>query len=352
MQSSLLPLRRRVAPLITLLFLAPFIIEILWGSTHITILYVFIPEVGVYGCAALIIRALVRYQHKGWTTILILGIAYAIAEECVILQSSLYPLFAADPQHIYGRALGINWIYLLFSMGYESVWSIVLPIQLTELIFPDRRNDPWLGKPGMIIAAICFFLASFVAWYSWTQITVPRYYPQSHYQTPLLTILIALIAIAVLATIALGSRLSSLPMHNSTRTAPHPWLVGIVTFVLGLSWFAQLYLHYGLFPAFPVAIAVVLILAWAAGTFLLIRYWSSGQGWSDAHRLALIFGALIASMLAGFQLSGITLPIDFIGKLILNVIAILALAYLSWRIHQRKTAHPVGMPFTSPSNDN
>ena len=41
------------------------------------------------------------------------GIAYALAEECVILQTSFYPLFA-NPQHIYGRTLGVNWIYLLW----------------------------------------------------------------------------------------------------------------------------------------------------------------------------------------------------------------------------------------------
>ncbi|HEY7420101.1 MAG TPA: hypothetical protein VH593_33290 [Ktedonobacteraceae bacterium] len=337
MQSSLLPARRRVAPVVTLLILAPVLAEILFGSTHITALFVLIPEIGAYGCGALIIRALVRYQHKGWTTILLLGIAFAIAEECVILQTSLYPFAAADLQHIYGRAFGVNWIYLLWAVGYESVWAIVLPIQLTELIFPERRDDPWLGTRGLIIAGIFFLLASVVAWYTWTHF-VPRLYPGLHYHPSLLTIIIALVVIAALVAVALGSRSPSSPVQSNTRTAPQSWLVGLVAFVSGLLWFAPLILHYGLFPTFPVAIAVVLILAWAAGTFFLIRYWSTGQNWGDAQRMTLIFGALMASMLAGFKLSGIVLPIDFIGKVVFNVIAIFGLLYLTWKIQHRKAA--------------
>src|SRR5215469_1155102 len=112
MQSALLPARRQVAPVVTLLILAPVIAEVLFGSTPLTRLVFLIPQIGAYGCGALIIRALVRYQGKSWTAILLLGVAYALAEECVILQTSLYPIFA-NPQHIYGRVLGVNWIYLL-----------------------------------------------------------------------------------------------------------------------------------------------------------------------------------------------------------------------------------------------
>src|SRR5262249_49942034 len=100
--------------------------------------YLLLPQIGVYGCGALIIRALARHRRRGWVAILLMGLAFAIVEECLILQTALAPLFiAADPQHIYGRTLGVNWVYLLFTLGYESIWAIVLPIQLTELLFPD-----------------------------------------------------------------------------------------------------------------------------------------------------------------------------------------------------------------------
>src|SRR5690242_19020082 len=103
MHSSLIPSRRRGAALITLLLLSPFIAEILEGSTHLTNLFAFPLQVGVYGSAALLIRVLVRSQRKGWIALLLLATTYGLAEECLILQTSLYPLFVADPQHIYGR---------------------------------------------------------------------------------------------------------------------------------------------------------------------------------------------------------------------------------------------------------
>jgi len=87
----------------------------------------------------------------------------------------------------------------------------------------------------------------------------------------------------------------------------------------------------------PLAIPIVIGLAWAALAFLLIRYWSASPTWHDGHRLALIFGALLASMGAGFVINGPALsPIDLIGKAVLNVIAILLLAYLGWTLHRRQ----------------
>jgi hypothetical protein len=336
MQSSL-PVRRRIVPIVTLLILAPVIVEVLWGSTHASqLLEGLPPEIGLYGCAALITRALMRSQHKGWISILLLGIAYGIAEECVFLQSSLYPVFAHDIQHIYGRVFGVSWFYLFWAVGYEGIWGIVLPIQLTELIFPDQRDDPWLGIPGLIIAAIFFLLAAVFTWYIWTHFLYSSFYPGLHYHPPLLTIIIALVVIAALVAVAFV--LPSHPAQSNTRAAPRSWLVGAAAFVAGLLWFAPLALHSGSFPTFPVAIAVVLILAWAAGTLLLIRYWSASKNWGDAQRMALIFGALMANMLAGYKASGITLPIDFIGKAAFNMIAVIGLLYLTWKIQQRKTA--------------
>jgi hypothetical protein len=60
-------------------------------------------------------------------------------------------------------------------------------------------------------------------------------------------------------------------------------------------------------------------LALAGVAFSLITHWAGSPAWQDSSRLALIFGALIASMLAGFlifQLGG-ALPIDVVGKLVL-----------------------------------
>ena len=147
---------RRAAPVITLLLLSPIIGEVLFGATRITTIFVLLPQIGTWGCAALLIREFVRRRRLGWPSVLLLGIALAIAEECLIQQTSLAPLPGVDPASPYGRMFGVNWVYFLWAIGYESVWIVILPVQLTELIFPALRDEPWLKRRGLIISTVAF----------------------------------------------------------------------------------------------------------------------------------------------------------------------------------------------------
>jgi len=321
----------RAAPVVALLLLSPVIGEVLFGATRITTLFVLLPQIGTWGCAAVMIRDVVRRRRGGWLAILLLGIALAVAEECVIQQTSLAPLVGADPQHLYGRALGVNWVYFLWALGYESIWIVVLPIQLTELIFPARRDEPWLGTRGLATSAVVFVFASFVAWYSWTKVFLPKFFPELVYQVPLPSVVMALAAIVALAAAALIPERRSRPERETARSAPQPWLVGLVVFVLALPWFALIFLAYGAFPTLPFLIPMIAGLALAGVAYSVIAHWSRSPAWQDSSRLALIFGAIIASMLAGFlvlKLGG-AMAIDVIGKLVLNVIAVLLLVLLA-----------------------
>jgi hypothetical protein len=61
--------------------------------------------------------------------------------------------------------------------------------------------------------------------------------------------------------------------------------------------------------------------------------WTAHSGWGDLHALALTTGALVDSMAAGFLVlkgSG-TGPVDFVGKAILNAIAVVGLMRLRVR---------------------
>src|SRR5882757_9760446 len=147
--SSVSPLtrRQRWAPAFTLIVLAPVVAEVLSGATHLSFIFVLIPEIMVWGCGALIARELVRRWHGGWTSMLLLGLGLSIAEEFIIQQTSLAPLpWVSAPA--YGRAWGVNWIFFLFMLGYESVWVVLVPVQLAELIFPKSRKQLWLKKGG------------------------------------------------------------------------------------------------------------------------------------------------------------------------------------------------------------
>ena len=161
MKTGTISRRQRTARILTLVVLSPIIPEVLFGATHISMLYLLVPQSCIYGGAALMIHTLTR--QRGWNAILILGIAYAIAEECIILQTSVSPpyqhlLFGSAPNQNYLSAFGINWAYLLWALGYESIWAIVLPINITELIFRDHREERWIGPWGLLITAILFLV--------------------------------------------------------------------------------------------------------------------------------------------------------------------------------------------------
>lgn len=334
---SPLPAWRRVMPVIALLILAPVIVEVLFGSTPITALDRLPAQICIYGGGALLCRTLVRYHRRGWSALLLLGIAFAIAEECVILQTSVNPFyFPGGPDHIYSWAFGVNWVYLLWALVDEGVWAILLPIQLTECMFPDQRDDIWLNAWGVGVVAVAFVLASVDRWYAFTHVGIA---PGKAYAAPLPLVLVALTIIIVLGVIALGPWTTLRARQSVTRRAMRPWLVGLIASVLSILWFALVLVPYVVPASLPATLPLVMWSVIAIGTALLVRRWSSSAMWGVRHRFALVFGALVGSMLAGFIVNGVLLsPTDLVGKLVLNVLAIVLMAYLGWKIRRRTAA--------------
>jgi hypothetical protein len=340
MKTLSLSRRQRMARILTLVVLSPVIAEVLFGSTHISMLYLLLPQICIYGGAALMIHTLTR--HRGWNAILILGIAYAIAEECIILQTSVSPpyqhlLFGSAPNQNYLGMFGINWAHLLWALGYESIWAILLPINITELIFRDRREEPWIGPWGWLITAILFLVSSYGIWYRFTQTGIA---PGLAYEAPLSLILISLSIIVALIVFALVGLRPYRSEKTSVRSVPRPWIVGAIAFLLCLPWFSLAILPYLVPPSVPTSISIMIGLIWAAAGFLLIRRWSTRATWQDSHRLALSMGALVASMLAGFLINGPVLSLfDLAGKFVVNVIAVVLLASLA-RANRRQSPTP------------
>jgi hypothetical protein len=325
-----------LGPVATLLFLSPVVAELLSGSARVTTLFVLIPSTGVWGCAALIIRELARRRGRTWRSVMMLGVALAVAEECVIQQTSLAPLIGIDPAHLYGRALGVNWVYFLWALGFESVWAVVLPIGLTEYLFPARRGEPWLKMRGLIISAVIFGLASFAAWYLWTQVFLPKFFPASVYHPPVSAIVIALVAIVALAAGALVPKEEIWAHTSSDRTVPRPPVVGLAAFGLALPWYLQILLAFSAFPRLPVGIALVCGLVLATIALTLANRWSVRRGWDEPHSLAAILGIIAATLIGGFltlHAAG-ALMIDRAGQVVFN------LAAIAWLMrHARKPRH-------------
>src|SRR3954469_8299777 len=215
---------RRIAPAFTLALLAPTLAEVLPGATRFSAIFVFPIEVCVWGIGAVLIREVVRRKGLGWPSLLLLALVLAIAEECLIQQTSLAPLVIQLKGQVYARAYGVNYVYLLWALMYESVYVVLLPILLAELLFPARRSEGWMNMAGIIVSLVLLTVGCLFAWFTWTQIARTQVFHLAPYNPPLIALLAALIAMLLLVLAALGParRFGS----GAAMRPPPPWLLG------------------------------------------------------------------------------------------------------------------------------
>jgi len=329
--------RRFPGPALTLVFLAPFIAEVLSGATKTSVIFALVPEMLVWGCGALLIREAVRRWGGGWPSLLMLGLALSIAEEFIVQQTSLAPLPFPGVNAAYGRMWGVNWLYLLFMLGYESVWVVLIPVQVTELFYRERREELWLRTRGMIIAAVLFLLGSRMAWYAWIKRVRPMVFHVPAYHPATVTVLAGLAAMAVLGVEAWLIRGTGRVV--ASRSAPPAWVAGLVALVLGLPWYLLLSPNFS--PSshtrFPFQAVLAAGVAWAAIVYLLFRRWTASPQWSDLHRWWLAFAGTLVCMVAGFLGSSHWLRVDFYGKIVFNVIAVAGLVLLLRQLRRGAT---------------
>lgn len=330
------PRARWRSPAVMLLLIAPLIGEVLNGATRLSYIFVFVPQLMVWGCGALLVREVVHRWNGGWLSILMLGLALATAVELLILQTSLAPIPWLELMSIpaYGRVWGVNWPWLWFMLGYEAVWIVLVPILITELVYPKRRDDAWLSGRGLALTAIVFALGSLGLWVLWTQIAVPTAFKVPKYWPPVSTLFIGLTFTAgiVLAAYALRTRRGSADVH--VRRAPPPWQVAAGAMLLALPWWALIVLVFVPTLSIPLWVPLAGGAVWASGAIAIVQRWSNASGWNDRHRWSLAFGALVACMLAGYLGSHTWPPIDLVAKVLLNVAAVermIALARVVWR---------------------
>jgi hypothetical protein len=330
--------RRGMAPAFTLMILAPVIAEVLSGATKLSYIFALIPEILVWGGGALLIREIVRRWDGGWTSVLLLGVGLAIAEEFLIQQTSLAPLPWLGNTPAYGRVWGVNWVYFLYMLGYESVWVVLVPLQLTELIFPERRNERWLRPRGLVIVSLLFVVGSWTAWFAWTQRARPMVFHVPKYVPPFLAVVLGALAIVLLAVMAYTVRKTATRAANVSEKPPSPWLVSGGTLALAFAWYGLIVLVFVPQPSLPLWIPIVGGVAWAAMAFFVVKRWVTSAGWGDLHRWGLVSSAILVCMGAGFMGSNTWSRIDLIAKVVLNVIAVVLLLLLGKSILTRKAA--------------
>ena len=326
------PLLRRVAPALTLAVLAPLLAEVLPGATRFSAIFVFPVEICVWGIGAVLIRETVRRKGLGWPSLLLLALVLAVAEECLIQQTSLAPLVIQLKGKVYARAFGINYVYLLWALIYESVYVVLLPVLLTELIFPGRRGKAWMSRAGLAVSLVLLAAGTFLAWFSWTQIARVQVFHLPAYSPPLPAVAASLATIVLLILAALGParRLRA----ARPATPPSPWLLGLGGAVWAMLLFGLCLLAFGIAPDFPPAAAVVGgILLGAVAIALLPRFFAH-PGWRPAHAYGLAFGTMIGSMSISFLGFIGAMDADFWFKAIVDGLAFLLFVLLGRRLQR------------------
>jgi hypothetical protein len=331
----------------SLLILAPVISEVLSGSTRLSILFVLIPEVMVWGCGALLCRELVRRWRGGATSLLMLGLALSIAEEFIIQQTSIAPLPFPGSNASYGRYAGVNWLYFLFMLGFESVAVVLVPVQVTELFFPNRRKHPWLRKRGIIATCIAFLIGSRIAWYGWTQQARPRL-NASPYHPPMVLILIGLTAIVALVLMAWLLRKHGHSSRAESRRPLHPGFIGLIAFLLSGPWFWLITLLFVPHPGLAVWIPVSAGIVWALLSYSLLRYLTAAHAWRDIHRWALSFGAVLGFMVPGDMSAAGWTRVDLIGKFAFQLLAVVGFLLLARKVRRHEYADPIANELDLP----
>jgi len=331
----LLP-RGRGRPVAFLLLAAPVIAELCWGTTTVSQAAGLLAQIGLYGCGAILIRETVVRWAGGWPSILLLGAAYGAVEEGLLEPTWFTPRLFPHP---YGVAAGVYWPYALFNIGYHAIFSIGIPIALTETLFPDWRHRPWLGRTGLTVTGSVYVVnaaAIGVAWYTVLQkaafgIPARLHLPQQ-----------AATGVLIVALVIAAHRVAPARRQPVARLPSAPRLA-LLTAGGALIWFAILLLAtgqdvIGWLPP-PVPLALIAVAATAAVRWAWRR---PVAAW--AQLIAACTGALLVQAAAGFAATGLHGSVNIIGKAIINAAELAALALLWQRAGQlaRGTHSPVG----------
>ncbi len=148
-------MRKETKILITLLFLSPLLGELLSASLPPIAFFnplVLSLMVLLYGCGTVLIREAKARWRLQWSVIF-LASAYGIVEEGLMVKSFFNPGWVdMGVLSAYGMYLGVQWPWAIMLTIYHATMSTLIPITIVELLWPKYKDQPLLGKRGLILA--------------------------------------------------------------------------------------------------------------------------------------------------------------------------------------------------------
>lgn len=118
-------------------------------------------NIALYGSGVILIReAMIRWR-KGWATVILLGMAYAIVEEGLALRTLFNPNSSVVGNlGVYGHWMGVNWVWTVGLLIFHSVYSIALPIFLFGLVFPELKRQSLARSRGIGLSVVALIIDS------------------------------------------------------------------------------------------------------------------------------------------------------------------------------------------------
>jgi hypothetical protein len=312
--------------------------EILSGSTPPLLFiqpfgFIFIPL--LYGSSAILIREILVRRRLGWGNALLLGAAFGVFQEALVVQTWFNFMAQSSPSHsndAYGVWLGTNWVWALNLTIYHAVISIALPLIWLSLIFPQRAMTIGLKRRGTILFLLWLIVpCSLLA----LQVARVQFVKEGYHGPPLAGYIIASALLVGLIVIGSLVRIPA-PRPQPGRHAPGIWTARFTMFGLTTLFFLLTFI----LPS--TKLPPVLTVAIALGIFSFglwrIASWSARDGWNARHWLALVMGLLgwylvIWGPLLEF---GLRLPARE-GLTLANLVVMVSLFVFDWRLKHRSS---------------
>ncbi len=320
---------RRFLPVLVLCVLSPLIAEWLLGSSPISRIYLLPLMGGAYGTGAIFIRELAVRRNLRWPRIVLLAIAFAIVLEGLVFQTCFNPHFVGYLD-VYGRWLGVNWYWSEFIIGWHAIWTVSVPILLTELLFPAYQHRPWLGRFGLVVTGVICILSCTL------NILIYYYYVTHDFMAS--PILLACTVLVIVALVGLALFMPTRSRVSAPQNTVSLWLVGLVVFLVGVYWLG---IHEFISPTFPIPALVMIVVGvlLVVAIAVLINRWSAqASKRQNAYLQTLVTGALLAGALVGAKIVQDGNLVDQLGQAALVVILVVFLVIWNWRLYTRNTA--------------
>ncbi|GAA2217001.1 hypothetical protein ACFY2R_29370 [Micromonospora olivasterospora] len=281
------PHNRRAA--LALAVLAPLCAEVSLGTVPLRMAWAWLIFAPIYAAGTLALREILRRTGGGYGNLLLLGVAYGLVEEGLVLQSLTSP-------HLYGaagwspRLLGVNTAYTELNLVYHAVFSVAVPVIVVEYLFSRHGTAPYLRRGGVIAAGVIAVLGALLL-----RMSVPPS-EDPGYTMPLTAgVVIALLAAAV-TLLALR-----VPLHPARRRAAPPIpLIAVAAAVAAFGFLALIWpfggaeqplFTHGTWSLLPMAAGALIV----AG--LLYAAWT--VAWTTRDLAAAAIGALLGHTLFG-----------------------------------------------------